>query len=93
MSRNLRLRGDDLEWRLVEGEVIALDVRDERYLELNDSGSKLWEALGRGAKRQELVEILVAAYGIERAAAERDVEDFLTQLHKQGLLESTRSVQ
>jgi Coenzyme PQQ synthesis protein D (PqqD) len=93
VSGDLRLRGDDLEWRLVEGEVIALDVRDERYLELNDSGSKLWEALGRGAKRQELVEILVAAYGIERAAAERDVEDFLTQLHRQGLLESTRSVQ
>ena len=93
MSGNLRLRGDDLEWRLVEGEVIALDVRDELYLGLNDSGSKLWQVLSGGAKQQQLVEILVVAYGIERAAAERDVEDFLTQLHEQGLLESAHSAE
>lgn len=33
----LRLRTDELDWKLVEGEVVILDLRRSVYLSLNDT--------------------------------------------------------
>ena len=61
MSTELRLRNDDLAWRTVDDEMIAIDVRDSTYLTANDSGALLWEALAAGATREALAGSLVAA--------------------------------
>ena len=41
----MRLRTDAVEWREVEGEIVALDLRDEMYLGVNGSGAVLWPLL------------------------------------------------
>ena len=35
----------DLDWREVEGELVALDLRESRYLAVNRTGQVLWAAL------------------------------------------------
>jgi hypothetical protein len=82
----LRLRDTDLDWREVEGELVALDLRESRYLAVNETGKKLWAALADGATRDELVERLVEAFGVERARAEADVDAFTAELDSRGLL-------
>jgi Coenzyme PQQ synthesis protein D (PqqD) len=84
----LSLRNADLEWREVEGELVALDLRDSRYLAVNASGQILWGALaeGEGATRDELIEKLVEAFGIERAQAAGDVDAFTSELESRDLL-------
>jgi hypothetical protein len=84
----LRLRLDVIEWREVEGEVVALDLRTSVYVAVNRSGALLWPALAKGTTRTALVETLVGSYGLRREAATADVDAFLSTLDEQDLLES-----
>jgi hypothetical protein len=81
-----KLRDQDLDWREVEGELVALDLRESRYLAINRTGQVLWAALAEGATEDELTERLVEAFEIERARAAADVDAFTTDLESRGLL-------
>ena len=83
----LRLRAEDLSWREIDDEVIAVDVETSTYLGANKAGTLLWRRLSEdGATRQELAELLVQTYGIELERASADVDAFLGELAAQGLL-------
>lgn len=86
MSGTLRLRDSDLEWREVEGEIVALDLRRSNYLAVNHSGAKLWNLLVTGASREELVDHLVNGYGVSRDRAEIETDAFIQMLADQGVL-------
>jgi hypothetical protein len=83
----LRLREDRLEWRLVEGEIVVLDLSTSRYIAINGSGAKLWPGLLDGATLRELSDVLANEYGLEPTRAERDVQSFVSALAEQGLLD------
>jgi hypothetical protein len=87
MPGKLRLRNQALEWRDIEGEVVAVDTRKAVYMAINHTGAVLWPALSEGATREELVERLVGAYDVDRGAAEGDVDTFVAMLEEQDLLE------
>jgi len=82
----LRLRGVELAWREIDGEIVAVDTRTSTYLSTNSSATALWRALSEGTTREALVDELVARFSIERATAEADVGVFLGDLSEQGLL-------
>jgi hypothetical protein len=84
----LRLRADRLQWLDADGEVVALDEGSLMYLGANESGSLLWQAIAAGTTREELVTRLVDAYGIDEPTAQADVEAFLADLERRGLLAS-----
>lgn len=81
------LRHREVIWRPVDGRVVGLDLRSSRYFSLNDSAAVLWEQLDRDVGPEDLAEVLVERYGIERPAADADVEAFLAELRSTGLLE------
>ncbi|MGH2716767.1 MAG: PqqD family protein [Thermoleophilaceae bacterium] len=83
----LRLQSHLLEWREVDGEVIALEHQRSAYLGTNRTGTVLWQALAEGSSEPELAELLVNEYGVDADAARADVGRFVTQLTEQGLLE------
>jgi hypothetical protein len=82
----LRLRSDDLEWREVHGEVVAIDLKGSVYFTLNRTGAELWPSLSEGATRDQLVERLCDAYRVDEATAARDVDAFLDSLRERELL-------
>jgi coenzyme PQQ synthesis protein D (PqqD) len=86
MSETLRLRADALEWRDVEGEVVAVDLRTSTYLAVNASGAKLWPALASGATRDQLTDVLVDQFQLPRDQARSDVEAFVRMLEHENLL-------
>jgi hypothetical protein len=88
MGERLRLRSTGLEWRVIEDEIVALDLPSELYLGVNQSGSLLWNALERGATEEELVRALVDRYGVGESDAQRDVAGFLSALRERGVLQS-----
>jgi len=85
MSEVLRLR-EEVEWRLVEGEVLALDMASQTYLSANRTGAVVWSALADGATREELVARLVAVFDVSENAASADVDAFLGALRARGML-------
>jgi hypothetical protein len=82
------LRQGALEWRMVEGQVVALDLGASEYLSVNRSGAVIWPYLVEGATREELSRRLAAEFEIDHLAADRDVEDFLGTLDARGLLDT-----
>jgi hypothetical protein len=88
MADQLKVRADALEWRKVEGEIVALDLRRSLYLAINPSGAVLWPALVEGATRDELVEKLCVECGLDGATAEADTDVFIEDLAEHDLLEA-----
>jgi Coenzyme PQQ synthesis protein D (PqqD) len=86
VASTLRLRSEELEWRDVEGEVVALDLRTSAYLAVNESGAKLWSALASGASRDELIDLLVRTFELPREQATTDVDAFIEMLARQDML-------
>lgn len=85
----LRLRQTDLQWRAVDGEVVALDLQGSQYLGVTPSGAALWDMLAAGTTRDALVDHLASTYDLDPAAAAEHADAFLDQLRTQGLLEES----
>ena len=50
------------------------------YITLNGSGKLLWNALSKGATKDELVSLMLATYDVEPEVAKEDVERFTAKL-------------
>lgn len=82
----LILKGEDLTWREVDGEVVVLQLADSRYLRLNSTGGALWRALSKGSTEDDLVTLLVTGHGATAEMARGDVRAFLDDLRSRQLL-------
>ena len=85
----VRLRRGAVEWREIEGEIVALEVESSTYIAANRTGAILWQRLTEGTTPSELVDELTTRYEVETAQARTDVAGFLAALTARGLLEST----
>jgi len=85
----LRLRTDVLEWRTLNGRIVAVDIRTRQVMEINRTGTLLWGALVEGASRADLQARLAQAHNVEPRRAAEDVEAFLNALDGAGLLAET----
>ena len=82
----LKLRTEDLEWRQIDDEIVALDARRAEYLGVDGSAVELWGALCDGASRDQLITKLVERYRISRERAGADVDNFVAELASRELL-------
>lgn len=85
-SRIVRLREEAVDWREVDGEIVALDRATSVYLSINPSGAALWPALVDGATVDELVEMLLARFDVDPPRARADVDAFVGDLAERQLL-------
>ena len=86
MGDLIQTRREDLETRLVEGELVILDLRSQRYLSLNRTGTALWPLMVEGIARSQLVDALALGHDISLDVAERDVDVLIGQLRDADLL-------
>jgi hypothetical protein len=70
----------------LDGEAVVLHVGSGRYFSVNRTGAVLLPLLAKGTDHAALTGALVTAYGIDVAAARRDVDDWLRLLENGGLL-------
>jgi|tagenome__1003787_1003787.scaffolds.fasta_scaffold19847249_2 hypothetical protein len=87
MGEDLKLRPDAVEWRAVDGEVLVLAMHTSEYLNVNQTGARVWEALATGTTRAELREMLVEEFRVDETRAEADLDAFLADLRCRGLLD------
>jgi hypothetical protein len=82
----IKLRGEDLAWRELDGEIIVVDLRSSRYLNVNSAGAALWPRLAQGATHDELVSTLVETFAIPSDQAQKDVTAFVEMCVERDLL-------
>jgi hypothetical protein len=86
MSDVLRLNEDAVEWREIDGEIVALDRERSEYLAVNRTGAAVWSLLVEGATRDDLVQRLTERFDVEAEVAARDVQAFVDELRSKKLL-------
>jgi hypothetical protein len=84
----LCLRRDNLDWREIGDEIVALDADAAEYLAVKGSGTLVWRLLAESTTRDGLIGALVENYGIDSNRASTDVDEFLATLEHRGLLAS-----
>jgi len=87
-SAPIELRDADIAWQEFEGEIVVLDTARGAYLLLNASAAVLWAAVAAGTTRSDLVQILVARYGLTDDLARQDVDAFLGTLAERELVKA-----
>jgi hypothetical protein len=83
----LKLREADLASRGFEDEAVVLDLRNSTYLATNPTATLLWNLLERGTTRGELIAALVAHFEVDELTASPDVDAFLADCRRRGLLQ------
>lgn len=70
--------------------IVPLGVKGKEFngmIRLNESGVSLWEKLGTGTTREELVRSLTEVYEITEQEAGADVDAFIEKLQSVGAVE------
>ena len=88
----LKIRQATVEWREIEGEIVAIDLRRSVYFALNRAAAALWPELLAGSTRESLIRSLAEQWSVAEAEAARDVDAFVAMLREQDLLEPEESL-
>jgi Coenzyme PQQ synthesis protein D (PqqD) len=78
-------------WHDLDGRIVVFDDNMRAYLTLNDSGATLWRRLAPGATYDELMDALLAEYGIDAHTAAEDIDRFLEELSDHKMVETSVS--
>jgi hypothetical protein len=81
-----KLRPTRLSWRVIDDEVVVLDLQREEYFTLNAAGAAVWHLLVDGATMDELADVLMARFDVDADAAARDADAFVASLRERNLL-------
>lgn len=70
----------------LDGETILLDSTSGTYFRLNETGTRVWEAVVAGRSDEEAVSVLVDSTGADPATVRADVAALLATLEAKGLV-------
>lgn len=78
--------------REIGGQIMAVPIGKQTseihgMIALSESGKLLWTALEKGAEIEELANILISEYEVEKDVALNDVQLFVNSLKSQGALQ------
>jgi hypothetical protein len=71
----------------IDDEKVMMSVEMGQYYGLDPVGSRVWELIGKPVKVSALIDALLLNYDVDRETCERDVLEFLEQLHEAGILQ------
>ena len=76
-----------VQWRVVDGEAVVVDVDSTYYYGLNRTGTFVWSLLAdRDMSRDEIVAAVAAEYGKPPAEVDGDVTTLLAELVREHLI-------
>jgi len=70
----------------VNGEIVLLDLQGETYFGLNETGARVWQLLQDGKVGDELLDMMLDEFEVDRPQLEADVTELISQLSEAGLI-------
>ncbi len=86
MEKNIRIP-KKLMAKKLEGEWVFLNLENGEYYGLNQTGSLIWDSLLKNKSQEVALEILQKKFPVERVRLEREFQEFLSDLQREGLIE------
>jgi hypothetical protein len=77
----------DVLFRLVGDEAVLLNLTTELYLGLDLVGARMWTVLNDAPSIQAAYDALLQEYEVEPDRLRQDIDELLSQLLEQGLIE------
>jgi hypothetical protein len=71
----------------LDGEAVLLDLKSETYFGLDDVGIRMWQVLTTSPSIQNAYEALLEEYDVTPEQLLQDLNELVTRLVEQGLLE------
>ena len=87
MSEAAARPSDDVTWRDINGEIVALNLKSGEYYTFNEIGRSIWLAVTEGKSPDEIEETITHEYDVERDTVASDVNEFINGLIQKGVLE------
>lgn len=72
---------------VIEGESVLLNLNNESYYGLDEVGTRMWELLTTSESIQAAYDQLLDEYEVEAETLRRDMQNLISNLFDQGLLE------
>ena len=79
-------RNNDVAWRMIEGEILAVDPKTSFVYVFNGVGSRVWELADGGRTIAEIARMIDAEFEGEKTALAEDIDDFVRELSRQELI-------
>src|ERR671925_449544 len=76
----------DVMFRHVGDESVILDLKTERYLGLDEVGTRMWNVVLDSPSIESAYETLAAEYDVDPARLRRELKEFLHKLVDHGLI-------
>lgn len=76
----------DVMFRELGGESVLLDLKTERYLGLDEVGTRMWNVLIGSPSIQAAYAELAAEYDVESDRLKKDLEELIVKLVAEGLI-------
>jgi Coenzyme PQQ synthesis protein D (PqqD) len=77
---------DDIVYREIDGEIVALSITSGEYLTLDATGSQLWRLIEQLGSIDRIKSALLAEYDLDDRSCDAEVQAFVTMLEAKGLV-------
>lgn len=83
---------ENITWRDVNDEVVVLDLKSGEYYTMNQTGQCIWRALMEGKTVDQVKDLVLERFQVEKDKALTDVEEFISGMMDKGLLYRTEKL-
>jgi Coenzyme PQQ synthesis protein D (PqqD) len=73
-------------WRLIDQEIVIVDLKNNSVLQLNDVARLIWEHIDGTVSISAIIDLITEQYLIDRSTAQNDALIFVTTLLEKGLI-------
>ena len=76
----------DVLFQEIEGELVLLDLGQERYFSLDDVGTRFWQLLTEHGEVDVVITAMLAEFDVDEPTLRHDVGRLLGELRERGLV-------
>ncbi|MDP3143558.1 MAG: PqqD family protein [Candidatus Omnitrophota bacterium] len=79
---------EKLAWRVIDGEVVILNLDSGYYYRLDPVGTQIWQMLEKKKRQGEIIKNLAKQYSQPESRIQKDFDSLVKDFKKEGLIKN-----
>ncbi|HPM42322.1 MAG TPA: PqqD family protein [Candidatus Omnitrophota bacterium] len=80
------MRDPDIAWRKIEGDILAINPRNNMIYPMEDTAARVWELIDGVKSCLAIKDAVISEFDVDEKTAEKDVRSFIEELAEAGLI-------